>query len=92
LHGDLNEQCREAIKSDDLNGVTALLKAGASATYRDRTGATLLHLAAMFNRQEMVALFVKSGADVNAKNAQGETPIDLALPALAAKMQSRKFD
>jgi len=92
MHGDLNEQCREAIKKDDMTGVTALLKAGAKATYTDRNGATLLHIAAMFNRQDMVTLLVKLGADVNAKNQQKETPIDLALPALQAKMKALKVE
>jgi len=91
LKGDLNEQCRDAIKSGDGPGVTQLLKAGASAQYVDRTGNTLVHLAAMFNRIDLVQLLVKHGADVNTKNPAGETAIDLAPPALQHKMRQPNF-
>ncbi len=67
------------------------MKAGASLTYKDRTGYTLLHMAAMFNRQDMVAYLVNAGADINAKNAAGESPLDLAPPALALKMAQKQF-
>jgi hypothetical protein len=91
LTGDLNEQARDAIKACDYPGVAALLKAGASAAYKDRTGNTLVHLAAMFNRLDLVALLVKNGADVTVKNPAGETAVDLAPPALAARMQAGNY-
>jgi len=91
LNGDLNEQCRDAIKAGDAAGVTQLLKVGASAQYVDRTGNTLLHLAAMFNRLDLVLLLVKNGADVNTKNPAGETAIDLAPPSLQHKMKQPNF-
>jgi len=87
LKGDLNEQCRDAIKAGDFAGVQYLLTAGAKADFIDRTGNTLVHLAAMFNQLNVVELLVKSGANIWAKNPTGETAVDLAPPALANKMK-----
>lgn len=88
LSGNLNEQCREAVKAGDLEGVNELLKAGASAKYEDRTGNTLLHLAAMFNRLDLVEALVKAGGDLSRKNPDKETPADLAPPSLQAKIKA----
>jgi hypothetical protein len=91
LNGDLDEQAREAIKGGDVPGTISLLKAGANANYKDRTGNTLLHLAAMFNRLDLVTLLVRNGADINAKNPTGETPIDVAPASLGNKMKQQDF-
>jgi len=88
LKGDLNNQCREAVKAQDLDGVKMLLKAGAKADYKDRTGNTLLHLAAMFDNTELVKVLIAAGADPWIQNPGKESPIDIAPPALAAKMKS----
>jgi hypothetical protein len=87
LKGDLNEQVREAVKAGDIDGVRQLLGAGASARYVDRTGNTLSHLAAMFNRFDLIELLVANGADLWARNPAKETPVDLAPPALQRKMR-----
>jgi len=87
LEGDLNEQCRDAIKSGDLGGVKALLEAKADPGYVDKTGSSLAHLAAMFNRFDIIQLLVARGATLSAKNAGGETPIEIAPPALQHKMR-----
>jgi len=65
-----------------------LISAGAKAEFKDRTGNTLVHLAAMFNRMDMVEFLYKHGADLNVKNPDGETSYDLAPPALASKMRA----
>eukprot|EP00808_Paulinella_micropora_P020314 g66722.t1 len=88
LSGNLNEQCREAVKAGDLEGVKQLLSAGASARYEDRTGNTLLHLAAMFNRLDLVQVLVEAGGDLTRKNPDKETPADLAPPSLQIKIKS----
>jgi len=88
MKGDLNEQCRDAIKSGDINGAKILLRAGANASYKDRTGSTLVHLAAMFNRFDLVELLVKNGASIHEKNATGETALDVAPPSLQHKMRT----
>ena len=63
LNGDLNEQLREAVKAQDLAGVQKLLGAGADARYIDRTGNAVAHLAAMFNRFDILQLLAAKGAD-----------------------------
>ena len=48
-------------------------------------GATALHAAAFAGRLEIVRLLIECGANVNATNSQGKTPLDLAKePTLAA--------
>jgi len=86
--GDLNSQCREAIKAQDIEGVKLLLKAGAKADYKDRTGNTLLHLAAMFDNTELVKVLINAGADPWVQNPSKESAIDIAPPALALKMKT----
>jgi len=88
LKGNLNDQCRDAIKAGDFEGVKQLIKAGAKADFKDRTGNTLVHLAAMFNRLDMVEFLYQNGADLTIKNPDNESPIDLAPPALATKMRA----
>jgi len=86
-NGDLNEQLREAVKAGDLSCVQQLLSLGASAKYVDRTGNALAHLAAMFNRFDIVETLAKHGADLWVQNPARETPVDLAPPALQRKMR-----
>mmetsp|Transcript_23627 Transcript_23627/g.33329 ORF Transcript_23627/g.33329 Transcript_23627/m.33329 type:complete len:263 (-) Transcript_23627:107-895(-) len=85
---ELDEQCRDACKSKDLNGVRTLLDAGANAKFVDKTGNTLLHLAAMFDNFAVVELLVQRGADLRAKNPAGESPMDVATPASRRKMEA----
>jgi hypothetical protein len=87
MKGDLNEQARDAIKGGDFAGLQKLIQGGADARYTDRTGNTLVHLAALFNHETMVNYLVKQGADVWVKNPSGETAIDVAQPALGSKMR-----
>jgi hypothetical protein len=87
LTENLNEQCRDAVKNKDLDGVRQLLGAKASGSYMDRTGNTLLHLAAMFDHLPVVELLIANGADMSIKNPAGETSIDLAPPSLQLKMK-----
>jgi len=87
LKGDLNEQCRDAIKAGDSAGVVTLLSHRADPRFIDRTGNSLIHLAAMFNQLDVVTLLIRNGANVWEKNPSGETPVDLAPPSLAHKMR-----
>ncbi len=56
-----------------------LLDAGADVKPQDkRNGASALHYAAIVGHTEIVKLLLKAGADVNAKDFQGRTPLDVA--------------
>lgn len=48
----------------------------------DRNGFTLLHLAAEFGNHVVVDHLVQMGAQVNARNRDGETPVALAIQAI----------
>jgi len=87
LKGDLNEQCKDAVKSRDTAGVKLLLEAKADGKFVDSRGNSLVHLAAMFDKYDMVKLLCEHGADIYQANPAGEKAIDLAPPALQFKMQ-----
>eukprot|EP00479_Gromia_sphaerica_P001330 TRINITY_DN11507_c0_g1_i1.p2 TRINITY_DN11507_c0_g1~~TRINITY_DN11507_c0_g1_i1.p2 ORF type:complete len:67 (+),score=10.17 TRINITY_DN11507_c0_g1_i1:256-456(+) len=53
LYGDLNEQCRGAVKADDLDSVKMVVAAGADVNWRDHVGNSFLHIACLFQRQEI---------------------------------------
>ncbi|MDP7269522.1 MAG: ankyrin repeat domain-containing protein, partial [Pirellulales bacterium] len=44
-----------------------------------KLGTTLLHIAAKEGKMETIELLIASGADVNAKDKNGETPLDYAI-------------
>ena len=46
---------------------------------KDWMGRTPLHFAANGGRKEIVEILITEGADVNAKGADGGTPLDLAI-------------
>ncbi|XP_049934559.1 uncharacterized protein LOC116258133 isoform X2 [Nymphaea colorata] len=83
------EGLREAIKSNDITAVKYLLDEGVNANYCDKQGMSLLHLAALFNRTEIVFTLMDHGARVEHKNAQGETPLDCAPTMLQYKMREK---
>ncbi|XP_022750032.1 uncharacterized protein LOC111299222 isoform X2 [Durio zibethinus] len=87
---DINgEGLREAIKNGDTAAVKKLLNEGVDANYHDKQGLSLLHLAAMFNRTDIVFALMDCGASMYYKNAQGETPLDCAPVTLQYKMQMK---
>jgi len=83
------EGLREAVKAGDVSAVKDLLARGLSANYVDKQGMSLLHLAAMFNFTEITFILMDAGANVQAKNSQGETAVDCAQTTLGYKMQQR---
>ncbi|XVE97800.1 hypothetical protein REPUB_Repub03eG0050200 [Reevesia pubescens] len=83
------EGLREAIKNGDTAAVKRLLSEGVDANYHDKQGLSLLHLAALFNRTDIVFALMDYGASMDYKNAQGETPLDCAPATLQYKMQMK---
>lgn len=83
------EGLREAIKNNDISAVKDLLRQGVDANYCDKQGMSLLHLATVFNHTEITFILMDAGASVDAKNAQGETPLDCAPTMLQYKMHQK---
>lgn len=83
------EGLREAIKNGDIAAVKKLLNEGVDANYRDKQGLSLLHLAAVFNQTDIVFILMDLGANLEYKNAQGETPLDCAPATLQYKMKMK---
>jgi hypothetical protein len=83
------EGLREAVKAADVAAVKDLLARGLDSNYVDKQGMSLLHLAAMFNFTEITFMLMDAGANVSAKNSQGESPVDCAQTTLGYKMRQR---
>lgn len=83
------EGLREAVKAADAAAVKDLLARGLDPNYVDKQGMSLLHLAAMFNFTEITFMLMDAGANVSAKNSQGESPVDCAQTTLGYKMRQR---
>jgi hypothetical protein len=62
----------------DTAGVQALLDAGADPLVRDRSGLTLLHLLPHLDHELLLPRLLAAGADVNAVDLQGHTPLHAA--------------
>lgn len=83
------EGLREAIKNSDTAAVKKLLSQGVDANYCDKQGLSVLHLAALFNQTDIAFILMESGASLEHKNAQGETPLDCAPATLQFKMRKK---
>ena len=60
---------------------------GERETETDREGNSALHSAAFLGRSEVVELLLEKGADANAKNNRGQSPMD----SVAADWQTTQF-
>lgn len=65
----------QLVRDDDVWGVRVLLDSGADVTVRSPWNRTLLHEAAIYGHFEIAELLIAHGADVNAINGRGETPL-----------------
>jgi ankyrin repeat protein len=70
----------EAVKSGDVEGTRRLLEQNPALLNQPDAsfGATPLHWAALRGHEEVVRLLVASGADISAKNKDGEMPRQVA--------------
>jgi uncharacterized protein len=68
-----------------LETADALLKAGAGIDVRDNNGRTALHYAAAAGYTDVAKLLAERGADVNAKDVDGVTPVDAAMGKLRGR-------
>lgn len=64
----------EAARSADLTAATYLVKRGAAISPRTKQGQTSLHLAAA-GRPKITKLLIDAGADANALNGNGLSPL-----------------
>src|SRR5262252_1427820 len=65
----------EAIRSNDIAAVKALVAGGADVKSPDDTGGTPLMYAALYAGPECLALLIDHGASVNTGNTYGATPL-----------------
>jgi ankyrin repeat protein len=66
----------DSVVKDELK---ALLESGVSINTTDRHGRTALHLAAILGQAELARYLLSRGADINARNIPGHTPLMLAV-------------
>lgn len=62
-----------------LEAVIVAAEHGADVNHTDYTGSTALHYAAARNLPTVIEELVKRGADINAVNSNGQTPLDTAI-------------
>src|SRR5262249_49768410 len=70
----------DAVRRSDLPTVRALAKQHANIDQRSGDGSTALHWAAHLDNGDAVDLLLASGADVNAVNDLGVTPLFASIP------------
>lgn len=83
----LNDQAMKAVKGGDLLLLQTALRAGANPSYwvdygedgpsDAHHGSTLLHYAAIYQQWEMADVLLNAGADVNAQDCGGFTPLHI---------------
>ncbi len=74
-----------AEERDTLAAVEAAIAFGADTNAADLRGDTAMHAAAQRNFNTIVRFLAEHGANVNAKNGAGRTPLDLAKAAEATR-------
>jgi len=73
-------EIQEVVAGGDWETLKALLKGDPDLVFiRDTNGMTLLRLAAMKGRKDVVELLLANQAELNARNENGATPLHMAL-------------
>jgi ankyrin repeat protein len=73
-----NEELIQAVKDEDLPSVRNLLRRGANVDFKGEYDRTSLHWACWNGHVEMVKELVSAGADIDAKDDEGWTPLHIA--------------
>ncbi|EAY10938.1 hypothetical protein TVAG_260240 [Trichomonas vaginalis G3] len=68
---------KEAIASEDKEGIEFFISRGFDINTKDIDGRTPLHLATVFHQREMEEFLISHGADINIEDNHGYTPNDL---------------
>src|SRR3990172_8138887 len=80
----------EAVRQKNTEAVRSLLKERVDVNARQADGATALHWAAHWDDLEAAELLMAAGAQVNAANDYGVTPLSLACTNTNAAMVVRR--
>ena len=68
-----------AAKANDVGKIRQLLADGASPNQTDEDGTTTgMHVASASGNLQIMAILYKAGADINARDSVGDSPLDLA--------------
>ncbi|KAG4075062.1 hypothetical protein HA402_008127 [Bradysia odoriphaga] len=79
LENELSKQLRASVRSANLEMSLRFLVQGADPNYyHEETGSTPLHVAAKSGQASQIELLIVYGADVAAKDSQGNTAIEIA--------------
>jgi ankyrin repeat protein len=90
-YGLINDVTPEQLESDAMAIARAAIELGANVNQADANGNTALHQAASKNFNGLIEFLVARGAQVNAKNRRGQTPLALAEGAAAAGAARRRI-
>ena len=77
-YGLINAVTPEQLESEALAIATLAVELGGDVTQADALGNTALHQAATKGFNRVIGFLVEKGAQVNAKNQRGQTPLALA--------------
>ena len=74
----LDDALIQAVRTENVQAMRALIERGANVSAKDTGGNTLLHSAAENWAVECIKVLLSNGADVNARNVDGKTPFMVA--------------
>src|SRR5262245_26055319 len=75
IHAAINDRLRDAARAGDARGVYLSLLAGADVSARDTSGSSMLHIAVAGNFEPVIDVLLAKGANVEAKDPKGRTPL-----------------
>ncbi|KAM0817979.1 putative Fungal N-terminal domain-containing protein [Seiridium cardinale] len=76
----------DAVRQRDRGLVSQLVSNGASLSQRSLEGYTALHYCAIYNNDEVAGILISHGADINTRDNQLRSPLQVALVSESAKV------